>query len=89
MTSSEASRHSLYARLQEVLGPEHADTLMTSLPIDRGAELATKSDIEMLRAEVKEIRTLMLGQQRTYMATTVGAMTALTAIFGVIVSIVV
>ena len=41
---------------------------------DPGAELATRSDIELLR---------------TYMATTVGAMTALTAIFGVIVTIVV
>ena len=62
--------------------------------------MATRSDIaplegmiealgSELRAEIKEIRTILLQQQRTYMATTVGAMTALTAIFGVIVAIVV
>ena len=38
----------LYARLEEVLGSDHADTLMTYLPHEPGAELATKADIAAL-----------------------------------------
>ncbi|HIE22395.1 MAG TPA: hypothetical protein EYP73_07350 [Acidimicrobiia bacterium] len=96
--TSEAARHALYARLKEVLGGEHADTLMTSLPMETANRLATKDDIDRLedrmadfaaeiRSEVREMRKEAHTQFRNYTITTVGAMTALTAIFGVIVGV--
>jgi hypothetical protein len=41
------ARNALYARLEEVLGPEHAVTFMTVLPPDRD-ELSTKQDVVAL-----------------------------------------
>jgi hypothetical protein len=120
VTSSEAARHARYARLGEVLGEEHADTLMTSLPMETAGRLATKDDIDRLeqrferlevrldarmqhfeermdarftefaaeiRADIREMRQEAHTQFRNYTITMVGAMTALTAIFGVVVSI--
>lgn len=122
--SVEAARHGLYSRLEEVLGPEHADTLMEHLPQHRSAEVATKGDIAAVKAdiaavkaelkgdiaevkgEVAGLRTEMLGRfdrmedrfdslaermdrnQRFYVATTFGALTAMTAIFSFVVTIV-
>ena len=48
MVTSEAARHALYAELEQVLGTEHADTLMTSLPMEQAGQLATKTDIDRL-----------------------------------------
>lgn len=44
------ARHALYSVLEEVLGHEHADTLMTYLPAHRSEEVATKGDIARLEA---------------------------------------
>jgi len=41
--SSLAQRNALYARLEEVLGSEHAGTLMTHMPSE--TDLATKADL--------------------------------------------
>ena len=41
--SSLAQRNALYARLEEVLGSEHAATLMTHMPSE--TDLATKADL--------------------------------------------
>ncbi len=109
VVASEASRHALYAELEQLLGTEHADTLMTSLPMEQADHLATKTDIRGLedrfdrfenrfeqkfdafsaeiRGEVREMHKLMHAQFRNYTITMVGAMTALTAIFGVVVGI--
>lgn len=87
MTSSESARHSLYARLEEILGHEHADTLMTSLPYQPSLQLATKLDINRLEDRLERLEAKLDQQIRTYTVTTVGAMTGLTAIFGVIVTI--
>jgi hypothetical protein len=109
VVTSEASRHALYAELEQLLGTEHADTLMTSLPMEQADYLATKTDIRGLedrfdrfetrfeqkfdafsaeiRGEVREMHKLMHAQFRNYTITMVGAMTALTAIFGVVVGI--
>ncbi len=44
--SSLAQRNALYARLEEVLGQEHAVTLMTHMPTE--TDLATKADLAAL-----------------------------------------
>ena len=44
----EPSRKGLYARLEEVLGDEHAATLMKYLPTDHADGLATTADVEAL-----------------------------------------
>ncbi len=44
--SSLAQRNALYARLEEVLGQEHAVTLMTHMPTE--TDLVTKADLAAL-----------------------------------------
>jgi hypothetical protein len=72
---------------------ENADTLMTSLPHNDSDHLATRDDIvlvdrriESLEHRFDRLESKLDQQIRTYTVTTVGAMTGLTAIFGVIVS---
>ncbi len=50
MSSVEPARHALYSRLEEVLGPGHAETLMTHLPQHEADAVATKVDIARLEA---------------------------------------
>lgn len=45
MTVDEASRHSLYQRLADVLGLEHAALLMEHLSLGGSAEVVTKHDL--------------------------------------------
>lgn len=60
MVTNHARQSELYARLQEVLGQESADTLMTMLPTADLfatkadlADLGTKADLRELRSELK------------------------------------
>jgi hypothetical protein len=46
MSAPDPQLRSLYARLEEVLGPEHAETLMTHLPPSH--EFVTKADLHGL-----------------------------------------
>jgi hypothetical protein len=48
MALDERSRHDLYLRLEGVLGPEAATTLMEHLPPVGWADVATKRDLEVL-----------------------------------------
>jgi uncharacterized protein YdcH (DUF465 family) len=136
MSSVEPARHALYSVLQDVLGEQHADTLMTHLPQHPSDEVATKADVTGLKAditdlkasvderfdrmderldrmderfdrmeagvdarfdrmedridqlavEVREMNGVMRDQLRTYSLGTIGAMTALTAIFSLVVT---
>ena len=52
MTTTERQRLDLHHRLDEALGPDHAATLMDSLSPTPWTELATKSDLADLRAEL-------------------------------------
>lgn len=51
MSSPDPELRSLYARLEEVLGREHAETLMTHLP--SGHEFVTKKDLHEAIAPVR------------------------------------
>src|SRR5205807_9157880 len=53
MTISEQSRHDLYQRLEEALGAPAAATLMEHLPPVGWADVATKRDLDALRAATK------------------------------------
>ena len=53
MAIDERARHQLYLRLEEHLGAEAAETLMEHLPPTGWAEVATKRDLDHLRAVTK------------------------------------
>jgi DNA anti-recombination protein RmuC len=57
MTAAERARHELSTRLEEVLGPEQAATLMEHLPPVRWDELARQEDLLALRTDVTGLRT--------------------------------
>ena len=50
MAVDEHGRHRLHRKLEEVLGPEEAGILMDHLPPRGFGDLATKGDLELLRA---------------------------------------
>lgn len=95
MSASEPARLALYNRLGEVIGPENAETLMSSLPLQPAAELATKADIarleeriDSLANELREVRGQIATQYRTFLTLTIGSLVALTGIFSIIVGLV-
>jgi hypothetical protein len=45
MATTENARHQLYQRLNEIIGPDEADTLMELLPPVGWADVATKADL--------------------------------------------
>ncbi len=61
MSTAEAARHGLYSRLEEVLGPEHADTLMEHLPQHVSAEVATKGDVAGVKAALAQVKAELKG----------------------------
>ncbi|MFN2389484.1 MAG: hypothetical protein ABR575_07785 [Actinomycetota bacterium] len=54
MGVDERARHRLFRRLEEVLGPDDAGVLMEHLPPGGWGELATKRDLDALRAATKQ-----------------------------------
>ncbi len=48
MAVSDQGRHELHGRLEEVLGEDHAATLMAHLPPVGWADVATKQDLDVL-----------------------------------------
>ena len=52
MAITEKSRHELYRRLEEILGPEQATTLMEHLPPVGWADVATKDDLRSLETRL-------------------------------------
>ncbi len=53
MIIDERSRHSMYSRLKELMGEEEATILMEHLPPVGWADVATKRDLDALRAELR------------------------------------
>jgi hypothetical protein len=58
LLTTETPRVALFQRLNEVLGPEHASTLMIYLPTEQPA---TKSDITDLKSVIKGVRAEISG----------------------------
>jgi hypothetical protein len=104
MVLDERSRHELRLKLEQVLGPEQATTLMEMLPPVGWADVATKRDLDQLEQRMdlrfqigfREIRAVedrlhadfanqtrtivlaMLGSSLAILATTLGAVFAMT-----------
>ena len=53
MVIDERARHVLHKRLEEILGPEEAATLMEHLPPVGWADVATKRDLDQSQAATK------------------------------------
>jgi S-adenosylhomocysteine hydrolase len=53
MALSEASRHEMYVKLEEVLGAQVANTVMEHLPPVGWADVATKRDLDGLQVLMK------------------------------------
>lgn len=53
MVLDERSRHQLYLRLEEALGPDAATTLMEHLPPVGWADVATKRDLDALEQRLE------------------------------------
>jgi hypothetical protein len=51
---TERQRHDLFKRFEETLGPEHAATMMELLPPVGWADVATKHDLDAMRAATKQ-----------------------------------
>ena len=64
MAIDERSRHQMYRRLEEVLGPEEAATLMEHLPPVGWADVATKRDLEQLELRLESRFEAKLEQYR-------------------------
>ena len=52
MALDERARHELFLRLEEVLGPESAETLMEMMPPVGWADVATKRDLDALEQRI-------------------------------------
>jgi hypothetical protein len=52
----ERARHQLYLAVEEVLGTERADTLMSLLPPVGWADVATKDDIHLVKADIRVVQ---------------------------------
>ncbi len=53
MAVDERSRHQLHTKLEQILGPEEASTLMAHLPPVGWADVATKRDLDQWRVSTK------------------------------------
>ena len=85
MAISEAARSDLYTGLVEVLGPERAETLMSAIPLYDLDEVATKRDLQVLKAELRAEISIEIGSLRKTM--TNWMLTQSVAIIGAIVGV--
>ena len=87
MPLSEAARADLYNGLADVLGPERAETLMTQLPRFDTSEVATRSDLRELRAELKgDMAAIHTRLDRMFLALVAGLFAIVAAMLGVLVT---
>ena len=74
MAIHERSRHELYLRLEEVLGPDQANTMMEHLPPVGWADVATKRDLDALRLEMQVVKGDIIGTLRAELVNQTKAM---------------
>jgi hypothetical protein len=55
MAVDERARHQLFLRVEQELGPEAAETLMSMLPPVGWADVATKDDIRLLKEDIRQL----------------------------------
>jgi hypothetical protein len=92
MPLDERARHELFLRLEAVLGPESAETLMELMPPVGWADVATKRDLD-LRLEATEQKLLagfrgellaqsnfISGQTKTLIVANVGTVLSMAAL---------
>jgi roadblock/LC7 domain-containing protein len=60
--TSERNRHQLYEEVKEVLSVESADELMAYLPPVGWTDVATKTDLDMIRHEMDAFRFELRGE---------------------------
>ena len=92
MVLDERSRHELYLKLEEVLGPERAETLMEMLPPVGWADVATKRDLDLrfeafehkmmaaLKAEMAALKGEIAAQTRTVVFAVLGSVLGSTSL---------
>jgi hypothetical protein len=92
MMISEHTRHEMYRRLEEVLGAEVAATLMEHLPPVGWADVATRRDLDLLRADFEatehrlradfraELNAAITSQTRTLMFAIIGSNVTMAAL---------
>jgi hypothetical protein len=56
MPVDERARHMLFRKLEAVLGPDEAGTLMDHLPPSGFANLATKDDVLLVKSDLASVR---------------------------------
>lgn len=87
MAISEAQRADLYTGLVEVLGPERAELLMNQLPRFDPDQLATKADLDELRAELKaELAAVNQRLDRLFLTLLAGSFGIVISLIGLIIS---
>jgi hypothetical protein len=62
MAVSEQDRFALHDRLAETLGPDAAGTLMSYLPPVGWADVATKSDLVVMKDDLRSLETGLRGE---------------------------
>ncbi|MGI9578686.1 MAG: hypothetical protein ACR2OH_10835 [Microthrixaceae bacterium] len=85
MPITEAERHDMHRTLEEVLGPDQANTLMEHLPPVGWADVATKRDLDQLREALRgemahlgdRIENRLLRDQRMYVFALLSAFVAI------------
>jgi hypothetical protein len=81
MAVDERARHQLFQRLEQVLGPDEATTLMETLPPVGHADLATKEDLVALKHEIlAEMHREISSQTRTMIFTMVGVVISISSV---------
>ena len=84
MSITEAERHQLYIRLEQILGPDEATSLMEHLPPVGWADVATKRDLDHLGSELRgEMHALRADFFRELHRQTYSVIGSLTAIIGI------